>query len=122
MQMGSTYTFANGHFTLTQQLGGGSAYVIANGTPTGLYSFGLAQQAVINNAPTVAPLTAMPALYNQSAWFYPTPEISIFLSSCHAAGTVIPAPANALALALGPQASSATVGFNDSTDLFFQIS
>ena len=117
MQAGWLYTLENGQFSKTSD--GSETFDVANLT-AGAFSFGLAQQAVINNAPTTAPLNACPVLYNETASFCPTQQVSIFLSSCSVGGTIIPTFANALTLQLSTQNPGANLGFNDVTHEFYQ--
>lgn len=121
LQTGWVYTFTGGQFS--GQSGQGINFVIANGTPTGVYSFGLAQQAMVNSVASLTPLNAMPVLFNEQATFVPEEAVSIFLSSCRVAGTVIPPPTEAaLTFTLSSQNATARVGFNDATNEFYLIS
>ena len=122
VQTGWLYTFANGMFTGAQGGGSPGTFNLYNGMATPDFSFGLAQYATVNNTQTLAPLNAVPVLYNQGATFTPMETVSIFLSSCSANGTVIPdIPSNALTLTLTPKNPSANVGFNDTNNEFYII-
>ena len=120
MQVGLAEIFSDGRFTQRPQ--GGPAYVVANASQTGSYAFGLAQSATINSVAALCPVCAAPVLYNEAAWFTPTDVISIFLSSAITGGTVIPMPSNAFAVSAAAGASGPTIGFNDKTNMFFQLS
>jgi hypothetical protein len=86
----------------------------------GDYGFGLAQQATVNEAQVFTPICVDPVLTDEAAYFTPTDQISIFLSSASNSGTLIPPPINALTIAVG--ANGAMVGFNDQTHAFYQLS
>ena len=120
MQIGSVYQFADGQFIVHQQ--SGNSYVVSNAMPLGSYALGLAQAATINNVPTLAPLCAVPVLFNEAVYFNPSDLIAIFLSSSSSGGSVIPPPANALNVVVKPGATATTIGFNDQTNLFYSIS
>lgn len=120
MQVGLAEIFSAGQFTQRPQ--GGPAYVVANASQTGSYAFGLAQSATINNVAALCPVSAAPVLYNEAAYLTPTDVISIFLSSAITGGTVIPMPSNAFSVAAATGASDPTIGFDNSTNMFFQIS
>ena len=92
-------------------------------TPTAMYEFGLAQQALVNGVSLIAPINALPLLFNEEATFMPTETVSIFLSSY--AGNGVPlagVPTNALTIELTPQTPVASVGFNDATNAFYLVS
>lgn len=117
MQLGSVYTFDQGQFAVYPS--SGSDYVIYNAM-AGEYGFGLAQQATVNDAQVFAPICVEPVLTDEAAYFTPTEQISIFLSSASNNGTLIPPPINALTLTV--DANGAVVGFNDQTHAFYQLS
>lgn len=120
-QLGWLYTFQNGFFTGAQ--GGGDTFNIANQMQSGSltpFSFGLAQQAIVNNVKTFAPLNAVPVLYNNRASFTPQEKLSVFLSSYSDNGTVISQVASdALGITLTSQSPIANVGFNDANNTFY---
>lgn len=121
VQQGWVYTFAQGQFNGSPAAG--STFNVANQTATGEFTFGLAQQATLNNVSTLAPLNAQPVLFNETATFTPTETISVFLSSLADNGVILSQVAsNALGLTLTSQDPSANVGFNDSSNTFFQQS
>ena len=121
VQTGWTYTFAQGSFTGAQ--GGGSATYNMNNQQNGMYSFGLSQQAVINNMPVMAPLNAIPVMYNEGATFTPEETVSIFLSNTSNNGVVLSqVSSNALTVTLTSQTPTASIGFNDSNNTFYQQS
>lgn len=120
MQKGSAYVFADGRFTQRPQAG--TAYVVANASLAGSYAFGIAQIATVNNVAALAPVCAMPVLCNEAAYLDPSDLISIFLSSCTAGGTVIPPAANAFSIVAAAGETGPTIGFDDRTNMFFQIS
>jgi hypothetical protein len=120
VQTGWTYTLANGQFA---GLAGGSTltYNANNQMNNYSYSFGLAQQAIVNNVPVFAPLTAAPVLYNEGVTFTPFETISIFLASTVNNGVVLSQIAsNALTVTLSSQNPAAVIGFNDSLNTFYQ--
>lgn len=120
VQAGWTYSFAQGMFTGAS--GAGTSFNVANNTSGGNFNFGLAQQAMINNVKTIAPLNAAAVLYNQTGSFTPQEIVSIFLSSYSNNGTVITSVAgNALAVTLSSAAPAANIGFNNSTNTFYPI-
>ena len=120
MPVGSVATFYNGQFTSVA--GTGARYAISNATSNGDFCFGLAQIAVVNGTSVLAPVCVMSILTNETAHINPRESISIFLSSCTTAGTIIPSPSNAFRLAIKPGSSATTVGFNNQTNRFFQLS
>ena len=120
MQVGLAEIFSNGQFTRRPQ--NGPAYVVANASQAGSYAFGLAQSATINGAAALCPVLAVPVRYNEAAWLTPTDIISIFLSSAATGATVIPTPPKAFSIVAPAGAAGPTVGFNDRTNMFFQIS
>jgi hypothetical protein len=87
MQLGSVYTFDQGQFAAYPS--SGSDYVIYNAM-AGEYGFGLAQQATVNDAQVFTPICVEPVLTDEAAYFTPTDQISIFLSSASNSGTLIP--------------------------------
>jgi hypothetical protein len=118
VQTGWTYTFATGQFTGAQG-GGASTYNMTN-QQNGMFSFGLSQQAMVNNVPVNAPLNAIPVLNNESASFTPEETISIFLSNSANNGVVLSQVAsNALTVTLSSQNPKASIGFNDSSNTFY---
>ena len=120
VQTGWTYTFINGQFTGAQG-GMSDAFNMIN-QQGNMFNFGLSQQAVINNVPTMAPLNAIPVLNNQLASFTPVQTISVFLSTSYNGGTVLSqVPYNALTFSFSSQ-MAANIGFNDSTNTFYLIS
>lgn len=119
MQLGLAEVFRNGGFTTQPQ--GGSAHVVANASSSGSYAFGLMQSATINDVSALAPISAVPVLYNQAAFVSPADVISIFLSSATTGGTVLPVPSNAFSVAASAGATGPTIGFNDRTNMFFQL-
>lgn len=121
IQTGWTYNFQHGQFAATP---GGSAgvYTVENGG-TATYNFGLAQQAIVNNVPTFAPLNAQPIPFNMEATFTPQETVSIFLSAYVNNGVVISQVAsNALSVTLTSQSPVANIGFNDSLNSFYLMS
>lgn len=70
----------------------------------------------------LCPVSAVPVLYNEAAYLTPTDLVSIFLSSAITGGTVIPMPPNAFSVVAAAGAAGPTIGFNDKTNTFFQIS
>ena len=122
MQIGYVYQFAQGRFTMQQPQQGGSWYIVSNATQ-GSFAFGLAQSAIVNNQPVLAPFCLVPILYNQQAYFTPSGMIGVFLSSASAAGTLLPPPSNpCFVSAPTGDSTEPTVGFNDQTNTFYQIS
>ena len=79
------------------------------------------QSATINDVSALAPISAVPVLYNQAAFVSPADVISIFLSSATTGGTVLPVPSNAFSVAASAGATGPTIGFNDRTNMFFQL-
>ena len=86
VQTGWIYNFEQGQFTGVSGLG--NTFNTEN-EMNGLFNFGLAQQASVNNVTTLAPLNAVPVLFNEEASFTPLEQISIFLSSNVSNGSVI---------------------------------
>ncbi|WP_394822971.1 hypothetical protein [Pendulispora albinea] len=120
VQAGWTYPFAQGQFGSVS--GTGSTYNVENQSAQGKYQFGLAQQALVNNVQTIAPLNAVPVLYNESATFTPKENISIFLSGATDNGSVISqVSSKALAVTLTSQNPVANIGFNDTTNTFYLV-
>jgi hypothetical protein len=118
IQTGWTYTFKQGQFQ--GQSGGGETTFNLNNQQQGSYSFGLVQQAAVNNTQVSAPLNAIPLAYNMSATFAPLETISLFLSSYSNNGSVVSQVAsNALVMTLSSQNPVANVGFNDATNTFY---
>jgi hypothetical protein len=77
-------------------------------------SFGLAQQALVDNILVDAPLNAGPAPLNESASFVPTENVSIFPANFAGNGSVLSQVSpNALLVSLRPQAPTAVIGFRD---------
>lgn len=122
MTAGYIYAFAQGSFVRQQISQSPNAYVVGNATPTGSFSFGLAQAAVVNGASILAPVCVAPVLYNQAAYFSPTTVIATFLSTAEAPGTILPMPSNAFEIAMPSGSGGPTLGFNDQTNTFFQLS
>jgi hypothetical protein len=117
---GWTYTFAQGQFTGAQ--GGAAGTFNMTNQQQGMYSFGLAQQAVVNNVPVIAPLNAVPVLNNESASFTPQENVSIFLSMISNNGVVLSQVAsNALTVTLTSQSATANIGFTDSSNTFYLL-
>ncbi|HVG34217.1 MAG TPA: hypothetical protein VM911_14095, partial [Pyrinomonadaceae bacterium] len=111
------------HGQFTGAAGGGQGTFNVSDQMTGAnFNFGLAQQATINNVTTLAPLNAVPVLYNEGASFTPQENISIFLSSSSNNGTVISQVAStALVVTLTSQQPTANVGFNDADNTFYSF-
>jgi hypothetical protein len=121
MQIGFVYQFAQGQF-IKQQQQDVNSYIVANAS-AGSFAFGMAQSATVNNVPTLAPFCIVPVLYNETAYFNPSDVIEIFLSSAGGAGALLPSPSEALdVLAQSGGGSEPTIGFDDETDTFYQIS
>lgn len=120
VQSGWVYTFQNGIFSGAS--GTGSTYNLSNEMSNYSFTFGLAQQASLNGgAPMLAPLNAVGVPYNEQASFTPIESLSIYLSSFSNNGVVISQVAgNALPVTLSSQSPSATIGFNDSNNTFYQ--
>ncbi len=118
IQAGWTYTFERAQFNGADG-GNPTTYNLVN-NQAGSFSFGLAQQAIVNNVPVVAPLNAVPVAYNMRASFTPIENLSLFLASYSNNGSVISQVAsNALPVALSSQSPIANVGFNDRTNTFY---
>ena len=118
VQAGWLYTFENGIFS--GATGVGSTFNVDNQDNAYSFSFGLSQQAIVNNVPVMAPLNCVPVPYNEDASFTPIESLSIFLSSYSNNGVVISQVAgNALAVTLTSQNPTAQIGFNDSNNTFF---
>ena len=121
IQTGWTYTFQNGVFTGASG-GAGGSFNMQN-EQGGTLSFGLSQQAMVNNVPVNAPLNAVPVGNNELASFTPEEKVSIFLSSMVNNGVVLSQVAsNALPVTLTSQNPTASIGFTDSNNTFFQNS
>jgi hypothetical protein len=115
---GWTYTFETGQFTGAQG-GSSGTYNMAN-DQQGMFNFGLSQQAMVNNVPVMAPLNAIPVMYNEQASFTPQENVSVFLSNVINNGVVLSqVSSNALAVTLTSQSPTANIGFNDSTNTFY---
>ncbi|AOJ71383.1 MULTISPECIES: hypothetical protein [Burkholderia] len=118
IQTGWTYTFERAQFTGADG-GSPSTFNLLN-SQAGNFSFGLAQQAVVNNVPVAAPLNAVPVAYNMRASFTPIENLSLFLASYSNNGSVISQVAsNALPITLSTQNPAAQVGFNERTNTFY---
>lgn len=118
-QPGWQYQFSNGYFT-GQYQPGSDGYNVTNLMCRDNLSFGLAQQATLNNASVCAPVNTVPVLYNEQAGFTPQNNIGVFLSSCSSGGIIIDTlPDNALAVQLTAAQPVANVGFNDATKAFY---
>jgi hypothetical protein len=116
-QVGWNYTFQNG--VITGAAGGAQGSFNLSNQMQGNFNLGLAQQATVNNASSLAPLNAVPVFYNEHANFTPQEEIFIFLSSYGNNGSVIdPISGNDWTVTLSGSQPSATVGFNDSNNTF----
>lgn len=122
MQIGYVYQFTQGRFLKQQPAQSAQSYVVSNAMPSGSFAFGMAQAAIINNVSTLAPFCVVPVLYNEAAYFSPTAVIATFLSSAKAAGTILPAPSDAFDTVVASGSNGPTLGFNDQTNLFFQLS
>ena len=118
VQTGWIYTFAQGFFTGAQ--GGATGTYNMSNQQNGSFSFGLSQQAMVNNVMVNAPLNAIPVLYNEGASFTPEETVSIFLSNSVNNGVVLSQVAsNALAVTLTSQNATANIGYNDATNTFY---
>lgn len=120
-QLGFLYTFAQGHFSKT---GGGlaNAYNVSNQMQSGSFGFGLAQRAMVNNVQALAPLSAIPLLYNEQAGFTPQETVSVFLSSYSHNGTIITQVAgNALTVTLSGQQAAINIGFDNNANTFYLL-
>ncbi len=118
VQTGWTYTFETGQFSGAQG-GASGTYNMAN-EQTGMFNFGLSQQATVNNVPVMAPLNAIPVLTGESASFTPEENVSIFLSNVVNNGVLLSQVAsNALAVTLTSQNPTANIGFTDSDNTFY---
>ncbi|HYO91488.1 MAG TPA: hypothetical protein VEQ40_07625 [Pyrinomonadaceae bacterium] len=118
---GEAYIFAQGHFTMSAG-GLAGAYNISNQMETGRFSFGLAQSALVNNVQVLAPLSALPLLYNEQVSLMPEEDILVFLSPYGNNGTVIPPIAdNALSINLSSQRPSVSINFDNNTNSFYLI-
>jgi len=118
---GWTYTFDKGQFTGAQ--GGGAGTYNMTNQQHGMFSFGLSQEAIVNNVTVNAPLNAIPVLFNEAATFTPEEKVSIFLTNVLNNGVVLSQVAsNALSITLTSQSPTANIGFNDATNVFFQES
>ncbi|MDD5411194.1 MAG: hypothetical protein PHF31_07235 [Methylobacter sp.] len=114
------YTFSDGCFT-AGTTGGANTINVANQENSGTYNFGLTQQASINGVSATTPVNCVPILYNEQANFTTSEMVYIFLSSCESGGGIVISqlPTGALTVSLSSQDSSATIGFNDTTNLFY---
>ena len=120
MNEGIFTVFSGGHFSAGSESCTG--YGIRNAAAGGLMSFGLAQLAAVNGAAGVlAPLNTLPVLSGQTACFLPGNTMCVFLSSCAAAGTVIPVADDAVVLTLGEAGRRWHLGFNAGTDRFYVL-
>jgi len=117
---GWTYTLSEGTFTGAS--GAGDTFNVSNQMSSGSLSFGLAQSATVNGSAALAPLNAVPVLFGQGAQFTLPSTVLLFLSSCNAQGTVIPAvPDNALSVSPSP-GSPVKVGFDNAANTFLLLS
>jgi len=117
-QLGWTYTFANGIFNGASG-GDGTAYN-ANNQQGGTYGMGLAQQAMVNNVQTFAPLSVVDVLNDETANFTPEIQLSIFLSASQNNGSVLSQVAgNAYSFTLSSSVPSISLDFNDTTNTFY---
>jgi hypothetical protein len=117
-QPGWTYTFKEGVFNAASSTGD-STITITN-LQEGPFSFGLAQQAVVNNVQVFAPLNGVPLQLNQSASFVPGETVSIFLSVTQNNGVVLfQVPPTALVVTLTSQQPVANIGFNQYDSSFY---
>jgi hypothetical protein len=118
VQAGWTYTFQNGRFEGASGGASGSFNVVNQ--QSGAFSFGLSQQASVNNVQVNAPLNATPVLFSASASFVPEATVSVFLSSSMNNGVVLSqVPYNALTISLTLQNPTANIGFDDSNETFY---
>ena len=121
VQPGWTYTFAQGHFAVSTE-GTTGAYTVNNQMPSDNFKFGLAQQAVVNNVSVLAPLNAVPLLYNEAFAFIPQEDISIFLSGCAGNGTALSLiPPTVMPITVGGARAAVEVGFDGGTNSFYLI-
>lgn len=117
-QTGLVYVLKHGQFTVAGE-GPSDVFTTENQVGNGL-SFGLMQQATVNNVSVTTPLCAQPVLYNQSASMAPTTTLSIFLTSVSSGGTVLYSiPSTALTLTLTKQRPTAALSFNSTTNTFY---
>lgn len=117
-QLGPIYDFAEGVFTTTTQ-GAATTYNAQNDYGQSL-TFGLAQQASINGAKVMAPLSATPIGNTQQGTFTPSETVSIYLSSYSDNGVVISQVAgDALTVKLTSQQPVANIGFTAATNSFY---
>ncbi|RQR65805.1 hypothetical protein DIE19_05140 [Burkholderia sp. Bp9126] len=117
VQIAKVYAFQNGHIDASP-IGDGpdGAYSIANLAIGTTCSLGLAQQATVNDAPSVSPQTAVPVLWNTQAAFYVQDHVALFLSSGQN-GMVIPSmPNDPLDVPLTP--GDVKIVFDDATNRF----
>ncbi|HEY1475994.1 MAG TPA: hypothetical protein VGF53_18145 [Pseudolabrys sp.] len=119
---GYVYAFTQGVFVQQKMSQSPKSYVVANAMPAGSYAFGLAQAAVVNNVSILAPVCVVPVLYNETAYFNPTAVIATFLSTENAPGTLLPEPSNAFEIAVASGSGRPMLGFNDQTNLFYELS
>ena len=121
VQTGWTYTFQQGQFTGSQ--GGSASTFNMTNQQTGMFNFGLSQQAMVNNVPVMAPLNAIPVLTGESATFTPEETVSVFLSNVVNNGVVLSQVAsNALVVTLTSAHPAANIGFTDSSHSFYLAS
>ncbi|MEO1339500.1 MAG: hypothetical protein AAFV29_27920 [Myxococcota bacterium] len=118
-QTGVIYTLENGFFT-SERGGTADAFHGENQQGDGI-SFGLAQEATVNNTKVSAPLNAVQVLKNQKVQFVPEEPVSIYLSSYSDNGVVISQVASqALTVTLTSQSPEANIGFDNKTNTFFR--
>jgi hypothetical protein len=117
-QVGWTYILQSGQFS---PLSSGTLNVFtAKNMTNGMFGFGLAQYATVNNTRTVTPMSAVSALFNQEILISSPTELFIFLSSIGSSGSVLyRVPDNALTLRLTGQAVTVSVGFNEESNTFY---
>jgi hypothetical protein len=118
-QPGFTYTLENGVFSPTRGIG--TTFGAANEQGRAL-AFGLAQAATVNDAPTFAPLNAVPVRNSGHVSFTPIEAISIFLSNPNYGTVLSEVPPNALIMSLSSVAPAATIGFDDAGGTFYVAS
>lgn len=117
------YSFARGQFTAGTQTGAG--YGVADQTPDphgAVYSFGLLQNATVNDTAASAPTNALSMLYGEEAWFVQQQTVSLYLAYACPNGTVISGiPPTALTITLSAAQPSASVAYNDANNTFFLV-
>ncbi|XXT20092.1 hypothetical protein WME94_00815 [Sorangium sp. So ce429] len=117
-ETGWTYTLEDGQFTAAAG-GVTGAISVANQAQNGL-SFGLLQQALVNNVAVSGPESAIPVLYNQTTFLTPSTTISIFLTPAGSNGTILyEVPSNALTVTATAASPTVNVGFDDATNTFY---